>query len=103
MASKKYDGVIEAVRYKPNGEVDWVRAYERRGPTFGDHVLIDRQSLIRRMKSGKRYVAGQRLPYLAGTFEISSSLRLVNAGGKEILVTDEVQASQDRLEGVPLI
>jgi len=103
MAKVKFDGVVEAVRYKPNGEVDWVRAYERRGPTFGDHVLIDRQSLIQRMKSGKRYFAGQRLPYLASTFEISSPLRLVNAGGKEILVTNEVQSSQDKLEGVPLI
>jgi hypothetical protein len=103
MAKKKFDGVVEAVRYKPNGEVDWVRAYERRGATFSDYVLLDRQTLVQRLKSGKRYLAGKRLPYLAGTFEVSSPLRLVNAGGKEILVTDEVQSSQDRLEGVPLI
>ena len=31
MANKKYDGVIEAVHYAPDGQVEWVRAYLRRG------------------------------------------------------------------------
>jgi hypothetical protein len=103
MAKIQYDGVIEAVHYKPNGEVDWVRAYERRGAIFTDYVLIDRQTLIQRMKKGKRYVAGVRLPYLAGTFEVSSQLKVVSAGGKDVLVTGEVQSTRDRLEGVPLV
>jgi hypothetical protein len=103
MAKIQYDGVIEAVRYKPNGEVDWVRAYERRGAIFSDYVLIDRQTLIQRLKKGKRYVAGVRLPYLGGTFEVSSPLKVVSAGGKDILVTDDVQSTRDRLEGVPLV
>lgn len=103
MARVKYDGVVEAVHYRPSGEIHWVRAYERRGPTFSDYVLIDRETLIRRIKEGRRYVSGKRLPYLASTFEISSPLRLVTNSGKEIIVTSDTKASQDRLEGVPTI
>ncbi len=78
MAKMKYDGVIEAVHYKPNGDVDWVRAYERRGPTFSDHLLIDRQTLIDRIKSGKKYVAGKRIVLMASTFEVTNSIQVVN-------------------------
>ena len=44
----KFDGVIEAVRYK-SGKIDLVRAYERRGASFGDHVILDRKTLLERL------------------------------------------------------
>jgi len=103
MARPKFDGVVEAVRYKPNGEVDWVRAYERRGPTFSDVVLMDRQSLIERLKRGQRFVTGRRLSYLASTFEVFKPLRVVNNGGREVLVTGDGQSERDNLDGVPII
>ena len=106
MAKIKYDGVVEAVHYKPNGEIDWVRLFERRGAIFSDTIVTDRQKLVERMKSGKRFVAGKRIPYMASTFEISAPLRLVKQGDREILVTDQAQSSQpghDRLEGVPVV
>ncbi|HEY5672016.1 MAG TPA: hypothetical protein VIS10_18635 [Anaerolineales bacterium] len=103
MARIKFDGVVEAVRYKPSGEIDWVRAYERRGPTFSDYILLDRETLIKRIKAGKRYVSGKRIPYMASTFETSSPIRLVTNSGKEIVVTSDPKATQDRLEGVPTI
>jgi len=103
MAKLKYDGVVESVHYKPGGEVDWVRAYERRGATFTDYVLIDRQTLIQRMKNGKKYVVGRRIPLMASTFEVTQPLRLVRSGGKDVLIVGEAQADQDRLNGVPLI
>ena len=34
MAKLKFDGLIEAVRYAPDGKIILVRAYERRGATF---------------------------------------------------------------------
>jgi hypothetical protein len=102
MAKIKYDGVVEAVRYKPDGEIDWVRAYERRGSAFSDYLLIDRQTLIKRLKSGKRFVVGERIPYLAGTFKVSAPIRLVDKGSQEIIVTGDAD-SHDRLDGVPLI
>jgi len=49
--TKKVDGVIEAVRYK-NGQIVIVRAYERRGATFSDHVLLERKTLLERLQKG---------------------------------------------------
>lgn len=39
----RFDGVIEAVRYSPDGKIEVARAYERRGAAFSDHVLITTQ------------------------------------------------------------
>jgi hypothetical protein len=103
MAKAKYDGVVEAVHYKPNGEVDWVRAYERRGPTFSDHVLLNRQTLIDRLKSGKKYMAGTRKELMASTFEVTMPLQVVTHAGSEFLSTGSSSAGQDRLEGIPIL
>ena len=69
MARQKFDGVVETVRYTPEGEISLVRLYERRGSAFSDYVLIDRPEMIRRIRAGKKLVTGQRVPYFAGTFE----------------------------------
>ena len=103
MAKSKVDGVVEAVHYKPGGEVDWVRLYQRRGAIFSDHILVDRPTFIQHLRAGKRYVVGRRLPYLASTFEISQPVRLVRLSEKEALVVGEAQADHDRLEGVPVL
>jgi hypothetical protein len=103
MGRKKVDGVIEGVRYKPNGEVEWVRAYERRGATYSDHILLRREALIEKLKAGKNFMAGSRTLLLASTFEITSPVRLIKAGEKDVLVTGDAQANQDRLEGIPVI
>lgn len=103
MARNDYDGVIEAVHYSTDGQVAWVRAYEKRGPTFSERVMLDRETLVARLKDGKRYVTGKRIPYLASTFDVSEVLRLVNKDGGEVLVTGDRQAETDNLEGVPII
>jgi hypothetical protein len=103
MARTKFDGVIEAVHYKPNGDVDWVRAFERRGPTFTDYILIDRQSLIERLKAGKKFMVGKRVRFKASTFDVTTSVRLIQKDGKEFIVAGDEHADSDRLSGVPLI
>ncbi len=95
----KFDGVIEAVRYK-GGKIDVVRAYERRGPTFSDRILLDRKTLIERLQKGKRFVTGQRKEYLASTFEVAKSVILEGQNGRQV-VTTRPQNEQDLLEGVP--
>ena len=95
----KFDGVIEAVRYK-SGKIEVVRAYERRGATFSDHVLLDRKTLLERLKHGKHFVTGQRKKYLASTFEVGKPVNLVGTDGREI-VTTAAQVDHDELEGVP--
>ena len=103
MARQKFDGVVEVVHLKPDGQVDWVRAYLRRGAAFSDHIKLDRSTLVEQIKSGKRYLTGKRIPLMAGSFEVDQPLRVVPKNGKEVLVTGELQSEQDRLEGVPVI
>jgi len=96
----KFDGVIEAVRYK-GGKIDVVRAYERRGATFSDHVLLNRKTLIERIRQGKQFVTGNRREFMASTFEIGKSVNLVGAEDAQIISTRD-QSGRDELEGVPV-
>jgi hypothetical protein len=102
MANKKLDGIVEAVRYARNGQIDFVRAYERRGVTFSDHVLLDRKTLLERLKAKKRFVTGQRKELWASTFEPGREIVLVQRDGKEFAST-RADASRDELDGVPVI
>lgn len=95
----KFDGVIEAVRYK-GGKIDVVRAYERRGATFSDHVLLNRKTLIERIKQGKRFITGERQQFMASTFEVGKSVNLLGKDESQIISTRE-QSEHDELEGVP--
>ncbi len=95
----KFDGVIEAVRYK-GGKIDVVRAYERRGATFSDHVLLDRKTLVERLQKGRRFVTGQRQEYLASTFDVGKAVGLEGEDGGQV-VTTRPKSGQDLLEGVP--
>ena len=98
--ARKVDGVIEAVRYK-NGQIMTVRAYERRGATFSDRVLIDRKELLERIKSGKKFVIGERKKLLASTFEQGKPVQVQNREGKEIIST-RAEANRDELEQTPV-
>lgn len=103
MAKIKYDAVVQAVHYKPNGEVDWVRTFQRRGPIFTDYVIVDRESLIREIKAGKLYLTGIRLEQLGGTFEVGEPLRVAQSNGKDYLVVGDTQNERDNLKGVPIV
>ena len=96
---QKFDAVIEAVRYR-NGKIELVRAYERRGATFSDRILLDRETLLERLQGGKRFVTGQRKEFLASTFDVGKPVKLVGADGKQVVTTLR-EADHDELEGVP--
>lgn len=98
--AKKLDGVVEAVRYK-NGQIAMVRAYERRGSSFSDRVLIERKALLERIKSGKQFVTGSRKELLASTFDSGKALQVVNRDGKEFIST-RAATDHDELEQVPV-
>jgi len=98
--AKKFDGVIEAVRYK-NGQIVVVRAFERRGAAFSDRVFMGRKELMERIKDGKKFVTGKRKEFLAGTFEQGKPLQVVNRDGKEFVSTRD-NADRDELEQVPV-
>jgi hypothetical protein len=98
--AKKIDGVIEAVHYE-DGQISTVRAYERRGSAFTDRLLINRQDLLERVKSGKKFVTGTRKKFLAGTFEEGQPLQVVARNGKDLIAT-RADADQDDLTPAPV-
>lgn len=93
---KKFDGVIEAVQYK-DGQIVCVRAYQRRGATFSDRVLLDRGTLFEQLKKGKKFVTGQRKEFWASTFATGKSIEAVGD-----FISTLPNASRDELEGVPV-
>ena len=99
--AKKFDGVIEAVRYK-NGQIEVVRAFERRGATFSDHVMVTRKQLLERLKNGQKFVIGQRKEFLASTFDVQNKpVQVVNRDGGEVIAT-RADADHDELEQAPV-
>jgi hypothetical protein len=98
--TKKIDGVIEAVRYK-NGQLTIVRAYERRGATFSDRVLLERGTLLERLQKGQQYLTGSREELRASTFKIGKHVLIVKLDDRELLATCE-NAAQDDLEELPV-
>jgi hypothetical protein len=98
--AKKFDGVVEAVRYK-DGQIVVVRAFERRGAAFSDHVLMARHELLDRLKDGKRFVTGKRTEFMAGTFEAGKLLQVVKHDGQEFISTRS-DGDRDELEQSPV-
>ncbi|HJS20494.1 MAG TPA: hypothetical protein VJ785_17225 [Anaerolineales bacterium] len=98
--AKKVDGVIEAVRYK-DGQIEVVRAFERRGAAFSDRILMPRRELLERLKDGRKFVIGKRKEFLAGTFETGQSLQVVRRDGREFIST-RGDAEHDELEQAPV-
>ncbi|HSB00353.1 MAG TPA: hypothetical protein VLE49_06875 [Anaerolineales bacterium] len=99
--AKKFDGVIEAVRYK-NGQIAVVRVFERRGSTFSDRVLLDRKEFLDRLKKGQNYRVGKRKELLASTFEVQEKpVQILKQNGREVISTRS-DADHDELEQAPV-
>lgn len=98
--AKKFDGIIEAAHFK-DGQIVVVRAFERRGATFSDRVMIERHELLKRLKDGKKFITGKRKELLAGTFEQGKPVQLSSRDGREYVSTRE-NGDHDELEQVPL-
>lgn len=103
MAREKIDGVIEAVRYGRNSRILWVRAFERRGAVWSDHLLLDRKTLLQRLQDGKRFVTGRRKPLLGGTFEIGQPVRVFGKAGEELISSAGRTSGGDRLDLLPIL
>ena len=98
--AKKFDGVIEAVRYK-NGQIEVVRVFERRGSAFTDRIIIDRKEFLDRLQKGRQFFVGKRKEFLAGSFEVQDKpVRVVDKNGQEVIST-RTEADHDELEQAP--
>ena len=103
MAKIKYDGVVEAAHFKPDGQLDWVRVYERRGVVFSDRLLLSREAFVRQLRAGKLYMVGERLLNLGGMFNVTQPVHLIHQDGNQVIVVGNRQATRDELNGVPII
>ena len=98
MAGRKLDGIIEAVRYTSGGKIVFVRAYERHGVVWSDHVLLERKELSERLEQGKRFAAGERKSYLGSVFETHTAVSQVEGN----IITEGQTGGRDLLIGVPV-
>jgi len=103
MAKIKYDGVLEAAHFKPDGQIDWVRVYIRRGPIFSDRILLNRAVFIEQLKAGKRYMVGERIFNMGGKFNVTKPVHVLQKVGNPVVVVGDAQSTQDDLAGVPII
>ncbi|MHC1782144.1 MAG: hypothetical protein AB9891_05170 [Anaerolineaceae bacterium] len=102
MAQKKFDGLVEVVRYLQSGVIDCVRVYERRGPTFTDRILLDRETFLVKLKEGKKYVTGRRVPQFGSTFEVDEIIKVANTTKGEFITAGKSVSDRDDLKGTPI-
>jgi hypothetical protein len=103
MVKIKYDGVLEVAHFAPDGQLDWVRVYLRRGPIFSDRILLTRQAFIEQLKAGKRFWLGERVHNMGGKFTITKPVHLQQPNGNPVIVVGDAKAVRDDLTGVPVI
>jgi hypothetical protein len=99
--AKKIDGIIEAVHYE-EGKIQTVRVYERRGAAFTDRLVLRREELVERLKSGKKFVTGTRKEFWAGTFETGKPVQIVKSNSGEFIAT-RAEADRDDLQPAPVL
>ncbi len=99
----KYDGVVEAVHFKPDGKLDWVRVYLRMGAAFTDRVLLRRKDFVEQLKAGKRFMVGERVLNYGGMFNVTTPVHLVERDHNPVIVVGDKQATEDDLAGVPVV
>ena len=102
MAQKRVDGLVEVVRYLPTGQIDMVRVYERRGPTYSDLILLDRKTLLARLKSRKKFMTGRRISLLGSSFETNDPLVIVHSADGDFITAGSSVIDRDDLNGTPL-
>ncbi|TEU00477.1 MAG: hypothetical protein E3J30_02520 [Anaerolineales bacterium] len=99
--SRKIDVVLVAARYTSKGDrVRVAKGYVRRGPIWGDLMLLPRKDLVERLKSGERIVVGEHAE-VPGSFHTVAKVRLDEGRGGEKLVADGKDGVGDEL-GLPL-
>jgi hypothetical protein len=101
MKKTKIDGVIETVHYSPDGQIAYVRAYQRRGSSFSDVVLIKREDLVRLLNSGEQYFTGERLYAMGTEFKTFERLQVVPSPDGNVILT-VTNGARDDLGVTPL-
>ncbi len=102
-ATKEADVVLVAARYGADGRVRIAQAYLRRGPIWGDLVLLDRGTLVEALQRGRKVFAG-RTRDLSHDFELLHRLVLDGRDGEGVVRSAVAAGAAGRDElGVPLL
>ena len=100
---KPYDGVVVAARYTPQGEIDWVRAFVRHGFVFSDRMNMDRETLLKNLREGKKFKTGERITFQGNDFKISDDIQLIESDSGSKIIAGEVSKNRDSLGNIPII
>jgi hypothetical protein len=100
---KPYDGVVVAAHYTPQGEIDWVRAFVRHGFVFSDRTDLDRETLVKFLREGKKFKTGERITYQGNDFKVRDDIQLIESNNDTKIVAGKESNSQDSLENIPII
>jgi hypothetical protein len=95
-AAKRLDIVVVAARYDLLGKLTVAQGFERRGQVWSDLILVDRDTLIRNLRSRRRVAVAVPTP-VPGDFEIVARVRLEGKNGVEFLASNSAHADQDHL------
>jgi len=100
-ARKEVDVVLIAARKDPEKDhLKIAQACERRGPVWGDVKLLQRDTIIAKIKEGKKVVTG-RPTDLQGDFEVFAPVQVSGQNGEERLFTGTSSTKNEDL-GIPL-
>ena len=100
---KPYDGVVVAAHYTPQGEIDWVRAFVRHGFVFSDRMDLDRETLIKFLREGKKFKTGKRITYQGNDFQVHDDIQIIENDNDIKIVAGKASKNQDSLENIPII
>ena len=100
-SSRKLDVVIVAARYtQRSNKLTYGQAYLRRGPIWGDLVLLERDEVLKRLKAKQQVVTGKP-DEIPGEFTVFNSVQFNQTNGSGAIYVDQPPAKGDDL-GVPL-
>jgi len=101
MNSNKADLIIETVHHKHNGQIDFVRAYQKRGSAYSDCLLVKRQELVKMLAKGMKVVTGQRIHLMGNSFSGLIPVSLFTMDNKSLIMTVGSTAGLKELAETP--
>ncbi|HLB64895.1 MAG TPA: hypothetical protein VJJ46_08630 [Anaerolineales bacterium] len=100
-AAKRADLVLVDARLSSDGHrLAAARGFERRGEVWSDLLILDRDTVVRRLKDGKAVFTG-RPTELPGDFELLARVRL-NEGSEAICAGSAAGAGASDHLGLPI-
>jgi hypothetical protein len=95
---EKPDAIITAVHYTPDGRIETVRLFERRGATYSDRIHMKREVFVEFLKNHKKVYVGQRQEFMASTFVLGKEIKFLEPN----IITTDATARQDKLDDTPI-